>query len=144
MAIMSFNYGTCIRDSFSIIEKYHPDFRRLIFKTGDTICDWVVPQEWRLNNCFIQHIDSGRRYCTLSTSNLSVVGYSVPVDTVLPLSELQEYIYTEPTLPHAIPYITSYYKKQWGFCMTQIEKIPFRLVYIVLSLILLIHWGNFT
>ena len=114
--------GPGIRDSFSIIEKYHPDFRRLIFNTGDAICDWEVPQEWTLNNCFIEHIDSGRRYCTLSASNLSVVGYSVPVDITLPLSELQNYIYTEPTLPDAIPYITSYYNKRWGFCMTQTEK----------------------
>ena len=85
--------GPGIRDSFSIIEKYHPDFRRLIFNTGDAICDWEVPQEWTLNNCFIEHIDSGRRYCTLSASNLSVVGYSVPVDITSAFRIAKLYIY---------------------------------------------------
>ena len=33
------------------------------------------------------------------------------------LQELKKNIHTLPKQPNAIPYITSYYKKNWGFCI---------------------------
>lgn len=39
----------------------------------------------------------------------------------MPLGELKKHIYALPFMPDAIPYITSYYKESWGFCMSHDE-----------------------
>ena len=47
-----------------------------------------------------------------------MLNYSVPVQKMLPLSELKKRIYTMPDQPDLIPYRTSYYTDNWGFCMS--------------------------
>ena len=46
------------------------------------------------------------------------MGYSIPFNKTLALNELKKKIYFLKELPNAIPYVTSYYKKDWGFCIT--------------------------
>lgn len=87
-----------------------------------SVFDWSVPQEWNVREAFIEHIDSGARFAQFSTSNLHLVGYSEPVDTVLPLEEIKNRIFTEPDQPEWVPYVTSYYNRTWGFCMSENEK----------------------
>jgi aminopeptidase-like protein len=84
--------------------------------TGTLVLDWTVPKEWNIRDAYVEDPD-GRRVVDFRDHNLHVVGYSVPVDARMPLSELREHIHTLPDRPGLIPYRTSYYNESWGFCM---------------------------
>lgn len=84
--------------------------------TGYKAYDWVVPEEWSVDEAFIADLE-GNRIVDFKNNNLHLVGYSEPYEGLLTASELKAHLYTLPELPSAIPYITSYYKKRWGFCL---------------------------
>lgn len=86
--------------------------------SGTQVFDWVVPREWNLRAAWIESPD-GERVLDLANSPLHVLGYSLPVDAVVPLDELREHVFTHPDDPDLIPYRTSYWKEQWGFCMSR-------------------------
>jgi aminopeptidase-like protein len=81
------------------------------------VFDWTVPREWNIRDAFIKN-DAGERVVDFRSCNLHVLNFSTPVHGKLPLSELKEHIYTLPDYPGLIPYRTSYYTENWGFCMT--------------------------
>ena len=84
--------------------------------SGSQVFDWTVPPEWRIRSARLTGPD-GAVVADLEESNLSVINYSAPVDAWLTLAELREHLHTVPALPSAIPYVTSYYKRRWGFCL---------------------------
>jgi aminopeptidase-like protein len=84
--------------------------------TGTVVFDWTVPKEWNIRGAYIED-PSGHRILDFEDDNLHVVGYSVPVDAKIPLSELRGHIHTLPDKPGLVPYRTSYYAENWGFCM---------------------------
>lgn len=85
--------------------------------TGTQVYDWTIPEEWNIRDAWIATQD-GRRIVDFNASNLHIVGYSKPVRGRFAWAELQAHLHTHPTLPEAIPYRTSYYKRDWGFCLT--------------------------
>ena len=93
-----------------------PDLEVSEISSGKSVFDWVVPDEWQINDAWIICPD-GTKICDFKKNNLHVLGYSAGVDLKIDLEDLQ-IIFTLPDQPNAIPYTTSYYKKRWGFCLS--------------------------
>ena len=89
--------------------------------SGTPVFDWVVPKEWVIREAYIEDA-SGNRVIDMAKNNLHVMGYSAPVDKWVNLEELKGYIFTQPDQPDVIPYVTSYYKERYGFCMSEAQK----------------------
>jgi aminopeptidase-like protein len=85
--------------------------------TGTAVFDWAVPKEWNIRDAYIKD-SAGRRVVDFRENNLHVLNYSTPIHTTLPLSKLKEHLFTLPEHPDRIPYRTSYYRPEWGFCLT--------------------------
>jgi aminopeptidase-like protein len=93
--------------------------------TGTRVFDWTIPREWNLRDAYVKDAQ-GRRVIDVQRSNLHVVNYSVPVHLRLPLSELRERLMTIPEQPDWIPYRTSYYHEDWGFCLSHNSLLSLR------------------
>lgn len=89
--------------------------------SGTQVFDWTVPKEWIIRDAYIKD-ETHRKIVDFKAHNLHVMGYSTPVDKWVNLDELKNYIYTQPDQPDVIPYITSYYKERFGFCMSDTQK----------------------
>ena len=115
--------GDGVRKSLEIIRDYidASDFKIYEVKTGTKAFDWNVPKEWRIRDGYIES-ETGERYAQFSQNNLHIMGYSVPVDKWVKREELENCIYTQQDQMDAIPYVTSYYKERYGFCMSENEK----------------------
>ncbi|MFC7333132.1 DUF4910 domain-containing protein [Rhodocista pekingensis] len=85
--------------------------------SGTDVLDWTVPDEWTIRAARIESLD-GRTLVDFRDSTLHVVGYSRPVDAVLPRAELARHVHTLPDKPDLIPYHTGYFANSWGFCVT--------------------------
>jgi aminopeptidase-like protein len=91
------------------------------YKSGTKVFDWEVPDEWNIYDSYIEH-ESGKRFAEFSKNNLHVLGYSIPCDMNITLSKLLPHVYTQIDQPEVIPYVTSYYNDNWGFCMSENDK----------------------
>jgi aminopeptidase-like protein len=109
--------GEGVRQTLEVIAEHIPKLKTHSVKSGTKVFDWKVPKEWHVNEAYII-TPSGERICDFANNNLHLVGYSVPFNNTIPLSELQKHLYSLPKQPNAIPYITSYYKERWGFCIS--------------------------
>jgi aminopeptidase-like protein len=108
--------GNGVRETLTMIKQYIPLTVHEV-PTGTRVFDWTVPKEWNINDAYVKN-SKGERVIDFKESNLHIVGYSVPVHTQMPLSELKKHLHTIPGHPDWIPYRTSYYKENWGFCVS--------------------------
>ncbi|EAK3365488.1 DUF4910 domain-containing protein [Campylobacter lari] len=93
--------------------------------SGSKVFDWEVPAEWEINDAYIITPD-GEKICDFKQNNLHVLNYSTGIDTELNLASLQEHLYSIEDMPDAIPYVTSYYKKRWGFCIKHEDRVKLK------------------
>lgn len=121
--------GEGVKETFRILHAV-ADFDIKTIPSGTKCYDWKVPDEWNIKDAFIAD-EKGGRLIDFAQNNLHVVNYSAPIDRVVSFDELKPHIHTLPDLPNAIPYRTSYYSKNWGFCLAyqQFKKLNTRKKY---------------
>jgi len=112
--------GQGVRDTLLYLKSHYKDLDLKSDPSGKHIYDWKIPDEWNINNAYIITPD-GRKIASFKTNNLHVVGYSVPINEKIEFSELKKHLHYIKDIPNAIPYVTSYYSKTWGFCITYDE-----------------------
>ena len=116
--------GNGIRKSLKIIKNYIPKLKIHKISSGTKVYDWKIPYEWNIQDAYI--IDKyNRKIINFKKNNLHLVNYSIPVNKVLKKKDLFKHIHSLPKQPKAIPYITSYYKRYWGFCISHDQKLLF-------------------
>ena len=93
--------------------------------SGTRVFDWKIPFEWNVEDAAVIDAD-GRRVVDFRAHNLHLVGYSAPVQASLSLEELSERLHVLPEHPDWIPYRTSYYRRDWGFCMRARDRAALR------------------
>lgn len=108
--------GEGVRETLRYLKERMQGLNIHAVKSGTKAFDWTVPEEWNVKEAFIENED-GHRIVDIKDHNLHLVGYSTPIDEWLSREELDKHLNSLPHLPDAIPYITSYYKKKWGFCI---------------------------
>ncbi len=113
--------GEGTQKTLRYFKKINPEFKILSFKSGQKVFDWIIPDEWNIKDAYIKH-ESGKKFCEFKKCNLHVIGYSKPINLILDKKNLLKNIFTEKKQPDSIPYVTSYYKRRWGFCMSEKEK----------------------
>jgi len=115
--------GDGLRQTLRIIQKEIPIEIHEV-PTGTKVFDWIVPREWNIRDAWISD-STGKRLVDFQECNLHVVNYSTPVRGRMKLAELRPHLFTVPTQPDWIPYRTTYYKEDWGFCLSESKLAQF-------------------
>lgn len=109
--------GQGVRDTLNYINQILPDLEIKSVSSGEQYFDWIIPKEWNVKDAYI--IDPlGFKIVDFKVNNLHLAGYSTPVNDYFTLDQLKKHLFYIPEQSDAIPYITSYYSENWGFCIT--------------------------
>lgn len=109
--------GDGVRKTLHILQQLIPLEMHEV-PTGTQVFDWTVPKEWNVQDAYVKN-SFGEKVIDFQVSNLHLLNYSIPVYRKILLSELKEHLFTLPEYPDWIPYRTSYYQENWGFCLSQ-------------------------
>jgi aminopeptidase-like protein len=88
--------------------------------SGTKVFDWTVPKEWNIRDAYVKN-SKGQRVIDFSKHNLHVMSYSIPIHRTMSLADLRPHLHSMPEYPDWIPYRTSYYKEDWGFCISHCQ-----------------------
>ncbi len=113
--------GDGVRETLNFIKSLLPELQVFEVPTGTKAFDWEVPKEWSIREAWIAD-PNGQKIIDFKKNNLHCMGYSVPIDKIVSREELEPYLYSLPNQPNAIPYVTSYYKENSGFCLTENQR----------------------
>jgi aminopeptidase-like protein len=116
--------GNGIRRTLSMIADRIP-LKTTEVPSGTAVFDWTVPKEWNIRDAYIKD-STGNRIVDFQKSNLHVLNYSTPIRAKMPLSELKSHLFSIPDKPEWIPYRTSYYKEDWGFCLSHNQLLALK------------------
>jgi aminopeptidase-like protein len=108
--------GNGVRETLQILNEIVPLTIHEI-PTGTAVLDWTIPDEWNIRKAQLINPE-GKVIADMAVNNLHVVNYSEPVNGEFTYEQLQGHIYTLEEQPDVIPYITSYYRRHWGFCLS--------------------------
>jgi len=110
--------GEGVRETLDVLREKLPALEIVSVPSGTSAYDWTVNDEWNVRAAYVAD-STGRRVVDLADHTLHLVSYSVPVRATLTWDELRPHLHTLPDHPDWIPYRTSYYHRDWGFCLTQ-------------------------
>lgn len=108
--------GEGVRQSLRIVQDYIPIEIREV-PSGTVVFDWTVPREWNIREAWVKD-PNGNTIIDFKVNNLHILQYSIPVHQMFELEELKKHLFSMPENPDWIPYRTSYYQENWGFCLT--------------------------
>ena len=114
--------GRGVRKTLKIIKKeYLSNLKIKEVKSGTKVFDWKVPPEWNIKDAYLKD-EVGKKIIEFKNSNLHVVSYSTRINRYIKKKDLEKHLFSIPNKPNAIPYITSYYKPFWGFCIAHKDR----------------------
>jgi aminopeptidase-like protein len=113
--------GEGLRATLRYIAEHIPLVMREV-PSGTRVLDWEIPDEWNIRDAAVCRLN-GERLIDFRNNNLHVLQYSMPVDQVVSRAELEEHLYSLPNQPTLIPYRTAYYARNWGFCLSQLDRL---------------------
>ncbi len=116
--------GDGLRKTLDIIQKNIPLSIHDI-PTGTEVFDWTIPKEWNIRDAFIKN-SQGEKIIDFHESNLHIVNYSINIHEKMSLQDLKAHLFTLPDRPDWIPYRTSYYKENWGFCLSHNQLLELK------------------
>jgi len=116
--------GQGVRTTLQILQEHIP-LQIYEIPSGTKVFDWTIPPEWNIKDAWIKN-SRGEKIIDFQKSNLYVLNYSIPTHQKISLTNLKSHLHTLPNHPEWIPYLTSYYQENWGFCLPhqQFEQLP--------------------
>jgi aminopeptidase-like protein len=125
--------GNGVRTTMKILQRHIP-LQIHEVPSGTQVFDWEVPQEWNITDAYIKDAE-GRKVVDFQENNLHILNYSIQIHKTLSLAELRPHLHSLPEYPDWIPYLTTYYKRDWGFCLThnQLENLKDGLYEVVID-----------
>ena len=116
--------GEGVRETLRCLQEFGVQLEIHEVPSGEDVFDWVTPQEWRINDAYIETPD-GERVVDYRESNLHLLNGSIPFQGDMPFDELQHFLYHSDLSPTVIPYRTAFFQEKWGFAVTQkqLEKL---------------------
>ena len=112
--------GSGVRKSLNLLKREIPSLKIKKVRSGTRVFDWIVPPEWNIKDAFVAD-EQGNKLIDFQKNNLHIINYSTKINKFVSKKELLNHLFFLKDKPNSIPYITSYYKKFWGFCLSYKE-----------------------